>query len=80
MVEADLEIAFGLLDLAKDEWELGDQDSAVRALHDAEEVYKDIEKRLAALGAEGSAPFEGIVGELRRQMDERKGWCSGPFS
>ena len=64
LIEADFEIAFSLLDLAG-----ADARLAARAIHDAEDVFRDIESRLQRLGVPGNQPFVPLVGELRRELD-----------
>jgi hypothetical protein len=68
LIEADVEIAFNLIDLSHAELESGDQPAALHALHDAEDVFRDIERRLVLIGDVKSQPFASLVDELRRQM------------
>ena len=68
LIEADFEIAFNLIDLSQAELERGDRPSASRALQDAEDVFLDIERRLALIGDLESRPFTPLVGELKRQQ------------
>ena len=71
-VEADVEMAFTLLDLAADEWRQGHHAIALRVIENAEEAFNDIELRLARLSASVRMPFSGLVGELRGAIDEAK--------
>lgn len=67
LIEADFEIAFNLIDLSRAELERGDRPSASRALQDAEDVLRDIERRLTLIGDMKSRPFIALAGELKRQ-------------
>jgi len=68
LIEADFEIAFNLIDMCHAGYVRGDRASASRALHDAEDVFQDIEQRLAIIGSVKSHPFDPLVGELKREI------------
>jgi hypothetical protein len=68
LVEADVEIGFGLVDSALGELHAGDLPFAQRALQDAEKVLIDIEQSLQELDTEHSRPFGPLVDELRRAV------------
>jgi hypothetical protein len=68
LIEADFEIAFNLIDLSQVELDRADRPSASRVLHDAEDIFRDIERRLALIGEVKSQPFHSLVGELKRQL------------
>jgi len=72
LIEANVEIAFNLIDLSQAELERGDRPSASRALEDAEDVFHDIERRLTRIGTVKSQPFDALVGELKRQTELAK--------
>lgn len=79
LVEADCEIGFGLVDIAEMESNSGDRELARRALEDADKVVLDIERRLARLTERNRAPFEPLVGELRRQISLARSHVPGPL-
>ncbi|MDE3194917.1 MAG: hypothetical protein KGN84_01125 [Acidobacteriota bacterium] len=66
LIEADFEAAFHLTDLV--ETDRKDGGWGTRAVSDAEEVLRDIERRLEMLGASDRLPFDTLLGELRRQI------------
>jgi hypothetical protein len=68
LIEADVEIGFGLVDEAKAYRSSGRAELAMRVLQDAAVVFADIESRLAQLGASGSSPFKSLVTELRNEI------------
>ena len=68
LIEADFEIAFNLVDMAEEQFHEGDRAIASRALHDADEVWLDIQRRLYAMGREKGQPFDPLVGELNRAI------------
>jgi hypothetical protein len=78
LVEADCEIAFGLVDIAEMESDAGDPALAVRALDDADKVILDIEQRLIRLAERNRTPFEPLVCELRRQIKRARSHVPGP--
>jgi hypothetical protein len=69
LIEADFEIAFNLIDLSQVELESEDRPAAARVLQDAEDIFRDIERRLILIGDSKSQPFHPLVGELKRQLD-----------
>ncbi len=71
-LEADVEIGFGLVDLAKAERLYGNSPGASRALEDVEGVFTDIQNRLLRLEALDRQPFGPLVDELRREIDAAK--------
>jgi tRNA1(Val) A37 N6-methylase TrmN6 len=77
-VEADCEIAFGLVDIAEMGSGAGDRALAVRALDDADQVILDIEQRLVRLAERNRTPFEPLVCELRRQIRQARTHVPGP--
>jgi hypothetical protein len=74
MIEADGDMAFSLVDDAREEFHQGNVAHA--ALDDANRVVEDIEERLAKLGAERSAPFRPMVDELRKAIGEAQAECA----
>ena len=79
LVEADCEIAFGLVDIAEMEADAGDRALAVRALDDADKVVLDIEQRLVRLAERNRMPFGPLVCELRRQIKRARRHVPGPI-
>jgi len=76
-VEADVEMAFTLVDLAQAEAGAGDRALAGHVIRNAENVVGDIEARLARLGASARMPFVLLVEELRREIEQAKQHTSG---
>ncbi len=70
LIEADVEIGFGLVDEARAFRAGGNQDFSCRALKDAQEVVADIEKRLLQIGETEAEPFLPLVAELRKEIAE----------
>ncbi|MEO8659194.1 MAG: hypothetical protein ABI693_12035 [Bryobacteraceae bacterium] len=68
LIEADIEIAFRLVDMAEDYVHDGDMANAVRAIHDADEVLLDIRRRLDEMGSEKGWPFDILLEEVRRAI------------
>ncbi len=68
LIEADVDIGFGLVDEARAYRFSGQSEFSVRALQNAEEIVADIEKRLERLGEEAAVPFLPLVQELRREI------------
>jgi len=68
LIEADIEIAFSLVDLAEERLGESDVECAGRVLHDADEVLLDIERRLDVMGREKGWPFDPLLGEVRRAI------------
>jgi len=77
LIEADVDIGFGLLDSALGELHAGNLVFARRALEDAEKVLIDVEKRLQELDSEHSRPFGPLVDRLRRAVHAAESECSG---
>jgi len=76
LIEADVDMAFSLVVDAREEFHQGNIEFAHAALDDANRVVRDIEGRLAKLGAERSAPFGPLVGELRKAIREAQAECA----
>ncbi|HEY3839122.1 MAG TPA: hypothetical protein VGL72_21255 [Bryobacteraceae bacterium] len=72
MIEANFEIAFNLIDLGQTEIDESDAAWAARAVRDAEDVLRDIERRLELLGTVNRQPFDPLFGELKRQIARAK--------
>lgn len=68
LLEADVDIGFGLVDEAKAFRASGQSEFSFRALQDAEAVLRDIERRLQRLGESESGPFHPLLTELRNQI------------
>ena len=68
LVEADFEIAFSLVDMVHEQTEEGDLACATRALHVADDVFLDIERRLQLMKSPDQQSFDPLVGELRRAL------------
>jgi len=68
LIEANFEIAFSLVDMVHEETEEGDLASAARALHDADDVFLDIERRLPLINFLDQQSFDPLLGELRRAL------------
>lgn len=68
LIEADVDIGFGLVDEARTYRASGRPDFSLRALRDAAEIIADIERRLNQLGDSEAEPFLPLVGELRNQI------------
>ena len=68
LIEADIEIAFRLVDMTEDYVRDGDLASAVLALHHADEVQLDIQRRLHEMGSKEGWPFDTLLEEVRRAI------------
>ena len=68
LIEADVDIGFGLVDEAKAFRASGQPEFSSRALQDAEDIISDIEHRLQRLGDSESGPFLPLVTELRNEI------------
>jgi len=77
LIEADVEIGFGLVDSALGELSVGNLSFAQRALQDAQKVLVDIDQRLQELDAEHSRPFGPLVDELRKAVHDAGSECDG---
>jgi hypothetical protein len=65
-LEANVEIAFGLVDLAGEPTNCA---AVARILADAAGVLDDIDLRLSRLGDADRVSFAPLVAELRRELD-----------
>ena len=77
LIEADVDIGFGLVDSALGELRVGNLPFAQRALRDAENVLTDIEQRMHQLDAGRSRPFGPLVDELRKSIRAAESECEG---
>ena len=68
LIEADIEIAFHLVDMTEDCLRDRDFAGTVRLLHDADAVLLDIRRRLDAKGSEKGEPFEPLLSEVCRAI------------
>ena len=68
LIEADVDMAFSLVDDAREEFHEGNVEFAHGALEGANKVVRDIEDRLAKLDARDAVPFGPLVDELRRTI------------
>jgi hypothetical protein len=76
LIEADVDMAFGLVDDALEEFHDGNVEYARAALGDAERVLTDIEARLGNVSAADSAPFGPLVDELRKSLRAAEAECA----
>ena len=76
LIEADVDMAFGLIDDAREEFHQGNHSYAQQALEEARRALADIEARLRELAPERSSPFGPLVDELRKSMQETEAECS----
>jgi hypothetical protein len=76
LIEADVDIAFGLVDDALEEFREGNTTYARAALDNAEKVVTDLEERLAKIDAAHSAPFGPLVDELRKSIRAAEAECA----
>ncbi len=72
LIEADVDIGFGLVDEAKAYRLQGNAQFSARALEEAESIVVDIEQRLERLGQDESGPFRALVTELRNEIATAK--------
>jgi hypothetical protein len=81
-VEADIEVGFHLVDMARLETLGGHAGSAARMTREAEAVMRDARERLDRLGPSDQFAFEPLVGELKRAIElanrEREGTDGAP--
>jgi hypothetical protein len=68
LIEADFESAFSLVDMVHEFTEEGDLASTARALHEADDILLDIERRLQLIKSPDQQSFDGLMGELRRAI------------
>jgi len=76
LIEADVDMAFGLVDDAREEVHEGNVEFAHAALDDANKVMTDIEERLLKLDAAHRAPFGPLVDELRKTIRAAQAECA----
>jgi hypothetical protein len=69
LIEAGIETAFALVDMAEDESGRNNFALASEVVANAEEVFRDVGQRLARLPKNAKAPFDALVGEVRRELD-----------
>jgi hypothetical protein len=77
-IEADIEAAFALVDLAESESGRNNFSLAYAVVADAEEVCRDLDQRLARLPKNAKIPFDALVAEVRRELDLARLHSSGP--
>jgi hypothetical protein len=68
LIEAGVEMGFGLVDEARVYRASHQLESSLRVLQIAQGVVADIERRLLLLGETESAPFQPLVKELRNEI------------
>ena len=76
LIEADVDMAFGLVDDAREQFQAGNVEFARAALDDAERVLSDIKERLGKIDAANSAPFGSLVDELRKAIRAAQSECA----
>jgi len=76
LIEADVDMAFGLVDDAREEFHAGNAEFARAALDDAERVLSDIKERLGKIDVEHRAPFGPLVDELRKAIRAAQAECA----
>lgn len=69
LIEADVDIGFGLVDEAKGYRASGQNEFSLRALDEAGAILADIEQRIQQLGESESTSFLLLVAELRKEID-----------
>jgi hypothetical protein len=69
ILEADIDIIFGLTDEAEQAFQSGNGEAVRRILHDAEEVLFDIDTRLRDLPLEQRTPYQGLLEEAQRDIE-----------
>ena len=72
LIEADVEIGFGLVDDARAYTASGQPELTARALQTAATVLADMERRLHEMGESASAPFQALIVGLREEIAEGK--------
>ncbi len=68
LIEADVDIGFGLVDEVRQYRLTGQREFSARALQDATNIVADIEQRLQQLDVADILPFLPLVDELRHQI------------
>ena len=76
LIEADVDIGFGLVDEARSYRASGQPELSSRVLQNAEDILADIERRLQRLGDSESAPFRLLVTALRNEIAGVERECS----
>lgn len=76
LIEADVEIAFGLVDDALEQLHDGNLSFAQHALADAGKVLTDIDSRLQQLDPERRIPFGPLLEELRNSIHRAQSECA----
>jgi len=76
LVEADVDMAFSLVDDARAAYHQGNVAFACAALEDASKVMIDIEQRLATLDARRRGPFGPLLEELRKSLHAAQIECA----
>ncbi len=77
-IEAGIETAFALVDMAETESGRNNFALASQVVATAEEVFRDLDQRLAKLPENAKTPFDALVGEVRRELDLARLHSSGP--
>jgi hypothetical protein len=70
LIEADVDIGFGLVDEVRSYRASGQPEFSLRALQNAADILTDIDIRLHQLGDLQSGPFIALVAELRNEIAE----------
>ncbi len=68
LIEADVEIGFGLVDDAKLYKASGQSEMILPVLQDMADIVADIERRLGQLGDSESLVFHPLLAELRNEI------------
>lgn len=68
LIEADVDIGFGLVDEVRSYRASGQPEFSLRALQNAADILADIDTRLHQLGDSQSGPFLLLVAELRNEI------------
>ena len=68
LIEADVDIGFGLVDETREYRESGHAEFSSRALENALEIVADIERRLQQLNESEAKAFSPLLAELRNQI------------
>jgi hypothetical protein len=76
LIEADVDMAFSLVDDACAEYHAGNAEFARAALDDASKVLIDIEDRLSKLDVRHGAPFGPLLEELRKAIRAAQAECA----
>ena len=76
LIEAGVDMAFGLVDDAREQFHAGNLEFARAALDDAERALSDITERLGKIDAAHGAPFGPLVDELRKAIRAAQSECA----